>query len=51
VASSLDNTAYSITSLPLAPPPSEEPDLPPAPARGGPATEREGSAEIIFITY
>ena len=51
VASSLGNTAYSNASLPPAPPPAEEPDLPPAPARGGPANEREGPAEVIFISH
>ena len=51
VAPSLGNTAYPNTSLPAAPPPAEEPELPPAPARGGPARDGEGPEEVIFITY
>ena len=51
VVPSLSNTAYSNDSLPPAPPPADEPGLPPAPARGGPATDGEEPAELIFITY
>jgi hypothetical protein len=49
--SNLGNPAYANSSLPPAAAPAEEPTLPPPPARGGPAYEGEGPAEVIFITY